>query len=115
MNPDALLDLLRRFPAEGVAYVLVGGYAVRLNGFNRDTDDIDILLPSSLENGRRVQFADASLHAVLRLPGIWFRKIDFYSNSNIALHSASLCKLKWLHTTRSRSRLQEFIQSPSRL
>jgi len=54
MNPDALLDLLRRFQAEGVAYVLVGGHAVRLNGFNRNTEDIDILLPSSLENGSKV-------------------------------------------------------------
>jgi hypothetical protein len=54
MNPDVLLDLLRRFQAEGVAYVLVGGHAVRLNGFNRNTEDIDILLPSSIENGRKV-------------------------------------------------------------
>jgi hypothetical protein len=41
MNPDALLDLLRRFQAEGVQYVLVGGHAVRLNGFTRNTEDID--------------------------------------------------------------------------
>ena len=54
MPPDALLELLRRFHAEGVQYVLVGGHAVRLNGFVRSTEDIDILLPSSLENGRRV-------------------------------------------------------------
>ena len=54
MKPDALLDLLQRFQVEGVAYVLVGGHAVRLNGFTRNTEDIDILLPSSVENGRRV-------------------------------------------------------------
>ena len=54
MNPDALLELLQRFQTEGVAYVLVGGHAVRLNGFSRNTEDIDILLPSSLENGRKV-------------------------------------------------------------
>ena len=36
MKPDALLDLLQRFQVEGVAYVLVGGHAVRLNGFTRD-------------------------------------------------------------------------------
>lgn len=53
MNPDALLGLLQRFQAEGVAYVLVGGHAVRLNGFNRNTEDIDILLPSSLKTGAR--------------------------------------------------------------
>ncbi len=44
MNPDALLDLLRRFQAEAVQYVLVGGHAVRLNGFTRNTEDIDIYL-----------------------------------------------------------------------
>ena len=53
MNPDALLDLLRRFQAEGVEYVLVGGHAVRLNGFTRNTEDIDILLPSSMETATR--------------------------------------------------------------
>lgn len=41
---DALLDLLRRFQTEGVQYILVGGHAVRLNGFVRATEDIDILL-----------------------------------------------------------------------
>ncbi len=30
MSPNALLDLLRRFQAEGVEYVLVGGHVVRL-------------------------------------------------------------------------------------
>ena len=32
-NPDPVLDLLQRFQQEGVEYVLVGGQAVRLNGF----------------------------------------------------------------------------------
>ena len=54
MEHDALLVLLRRFQAEGVEDILVGGQAVRLNGFVRATEDIDILLPSSLKNGRRV-------------------------------------------------------------
>jgi hypothetical protein len=34
--------------------VLIGGHAVRINGFVRSTEDIDILLPSSLENGKKV-------------------------------------------------------------
>lgn len=32
-------------------YILVGAQAVRLNGFVRATEDIDILLPSSMDNG----------------------------------------------------------------
>ena len=51
---DPLLKLLDRFQHEGVKYILVGGHAVRLNGFLRSTEDIDILLPASVENGRRV-------------------------------------------------------------
>ncbi|MEO8024559.1 hypothetical protein [Polaromonas sp.] len=72
MNPDALLGLLRRFQAEGVNYLLVGGHAVRLNGFNRNTEDIDILLPSSLENGRRVIKALAFLPSSKELDVQWF-------------------------------------------
>lgn len=72
MSPDALLDLLSRFQAEGVAYVLVGGHAVRLNGFNRNTEDIDILLPSSLENGRKVIKALSFLPSSQELNEHWF-------------------------------------------
>ena len=72
MSPDALLGLLQRFQAEGVAYVLVGGHAVRLNGFNRNTEDIDILLPSSLENGRKVIKALSFLPSSQELEEEWF-------------------------------------------
>ncbi len=72
MNPDALLGLLQRFQAEGVAYVLVGGHAVRLNGFNRNTEDIDILLPSSIENGRKVIKALSFLPSSQELEEEWF-------------------------------------------
>lgn len=72
MEEDALLRLLARFQAEGVQYVLVGGQAVRLNGFVRATEDIDILLPSSIENGRRVIRALDFLAASKELDPSWF-------------------------------------------
>jgi hypothetical protein len=72
MNPDTLLDLMGRLQAEGVAYVLVGGQAVRLNGFSRATEDIDLLLPSSLENGRRVIRALSFLKSAKDLEPDWF-------------------------------------------
>lgn len=72
MEQDALLDLLRRFQEEGVQYILVGGHAVRLNGFVRATEDIDILLPSSLENGRRVIRALQFLPSGGELQPEWF-------------------------------------------
>jgi hypothetical protein len=72
MDQDALLQLLARFQSEGVQYILVGGHAVRLNGFVRATEDIDILLPSSLENGRRVIRALEFLHSSRDLDPEWF-------------------------------------------
>lgn len=72
MEPDALLDLLRRFQNEGVRYILVGGQAVRLNGFVRATEDIDILLPASIDNGRRVIRALSFLSSSQELEPEWF-------------------------------------------
>ena len=51
---NGLQQLLQAFMREGVQYVLVGDHAVRLNGFLRATEDIDVLLPSPVENGERV-------------------------------------------------------------
>ncbi len=67
-----MLELLRRFQSESVAYVLVGGHAVRLNGFTRSTEDIDVLLPSSLENGVRVIRALSFLASSKELRAEWF-------------------------------------------
>jgi hypothetical protein len=68
----ALLHLLRRFQNEGVRYVLVGGQAVRLNGFLRNTEDIDILLPHSVDNGARVIKALNFLPSAAQLDAQWF-------------------------------------------
>jgi len=69
---DPLLRLLERFQLEGVQYILVGGHAVRLNGFLRSTEDIDILLPSSIENGNRVIRALNFLPSAADLQPAWF-------------------------------------------
>ena len=69
---DPLLKLLERFQQEGVQYILVGGHAVRLNGFLRSTEDIDILLPSSLDNGARVIRALNFLPSAGELKPEWF-------------------------------------------
>jgi hypothetical protein len=69
---DPLLKLLERFQQEDVQYILVGGHAVRLNGFLRSTEDIDILLPSSIDNGRRVIRALSFLSSAGELQAEWF-------------------------------------------
>lgn len=69
---DDLLELLARFGREQVEYVLIGGHAVRLNGYVRGTEDIDILLPSSIENGRKVIRALDYLPSSAELDPAWF-------------------------------------------
>lgn len=73
MDGDGLLKLLARFQAEGAQYVLVGGQAVRLNGFVRATEDIDVLIPSSIENGRRIIRALDFLPSAQELQPEWFQ------------------------------------------
>lgn len=72
LTADPLLKLFERFQDEGVRYILVGGHAVRLNGFLRSTEDIDILLPSSIENGKRVIKALNFLPSAAELQPEWF-------------------------------------------
>jgi len=69
---DLLLKLLSRFREEGVEYVLVGGQAVRLNGFLRATEDVDVLLKPTRENGRRVKQAMGFLPSSRELELDWF-------------------------------------------
>lgn len=69
---DPLLRLLSRLGEEGVEYVLVGGQAVRLNGFLRATEDVDILLKPSRENGERVKRALSFLASSRDLDPGWF-------------------------------------------
>jgi hypothetical protein len=92
MQPDDLLELLRRFQQEGVEYILVGGHAVRLNGFVRATEDIDILLPSSLENGRRVRRALSFLPSSAELDPAWF-EVDPSAPENIRIADEILIDL----------------------
>jgi hypothetical protein len=45
--------LARHLDDAGVNYALVGGYAIAAHGFNRFTEDIDILVDPSAENSKR--------------------------------------------------------------
>jgi hypothetical protein len=72
MPADPLLQLLARFGQEGVEYVLVGGQAVRLNGFVRATDDIDVLVKSGRANGERIKRALDFLPSAASIDTAWF-------------------------------------------
>jgi len=69
---DPLLRLLARLAEESVEYVLVGGQAVRLNGFLRATEDVDLLLKPGRENGERVKRALSFLASARDLDTAWF-------------------------------------------
>lgn len=50
---EDLKTLARYLDEAGVEYALVGGFAIAAHGFNRFTEDIDILVNPSPENSRR--------------------------------------------------------------
>ena len=73
-SPDPLLHLLARFRDEGVEYVLIGGQAVRLNGYIRATEDIDLLLKATRANGEKVIRALSFLESARGLVADWFEQ-----------------------------------------
>ena len=58
---EDLLSLCKALNAEGVRYVLIGGFAVILHGFVRATKDIDLLVDASVENVQRLKRAMSGL------------------------------------------------------
>jgi len=58
---EDLVSLCKALNAEDVRYVLIGGFAVILQGFVRATKDIDLLVDASAENVRRLKRAMAAL------------------------------------------------------
>ncbi|MBN8510058.1 MAG: hypothetical protein J0L57_15780 [Burkholderiales bacterium] len=105
-----MLELLRRFQAEGVQYILVGGHAVRLNGFVRATEDIDILLPSSLENGRRVIRALGFLASSADLRPEWF-EVPAHEPENIRVADELLIDLLFAANGQTYESLQPHVRT----
>jgi hypothetical protein len=57
---DDLLKFWRSLNGHHVNYIMVGGFATRFHGFNRNTEDIDLWLDDTLENRKnlRASFID---------------------------------------------------------
>jgi hypothetical protein len=109
MDQDALLKLLGRFQAEGVQYILVGGQAVRLNGFVRATEDIDVLLPSSRDNGRKVIRALGFLPSSSELRAEWF-EVTPGEPENIRVADELLIDLLFAANGQTYESLQEHVR-----
>jgi hypothetical protein len=54
---EALLRFWRSLNDKEVKYIMVGGFATRLHGFNRSTDDLDIWLLDTPENRKNLRNA----------------------------------------------------------
>lgn len=74
MNTPDLHKLLRSLQENGVNYILVGGHAVRLHGFNRATEDVDLVVPFDTENGARLIRSLDFLESAKELQDWWFSK-----------------------------------------
>jgi hypothetical protein len=59
---DDIAGLCRELNARGGMYVLVGGFAIMLNGYARHTADVDLLIEVGVANESKV------LDALQRLP-----------------------------------------------
>jgi hypothetical protein len=106
---DDLLELLARFGREQVEYVLIGGHAVRLNGYVRGTEDIDILLPSSIENGRKVIRALDYLPSSAELDPAWF-DVDPEAPDNIRIWDKVVIDLLFAANGQSYESLRDHIR-----
>jgi hypothetical protein len=54
---DDLLQFWKGLNENNVRYIMVGGFATRFHGFNRNTDDIDLWLEDTVENRRNLRKA----------------------------------------------------------
>lgn len=54
---DDLRTVLRSLNKNGARYLLIGGYALFAHGYYRATTDIDILVPPTIDQGKRVKEA----------------------------------------------------------
>jgi len=52
---DELLRFWRSLDNHKVRYIMVGGFATRFHGFNRNTDDIDIWLEDTIDNRQNLR------------------------------------------------------------
>lgn len=86
---ESLLKFWQALNNNSVRYIMVGGFAVRFNGFNRNTEDIDLWLDDTLENRKKLRksFKDldygdfASIESMKFIPG-W---TNFYISFGVEL------------------------------
>jgi len=86
---EEILNFWRALQENNVQYILVGGYAINLHGYQRFTGDLDIWIKDELANRQHLRKAFAAcnmgdfpmLEYMQFVPG-W---TDFYLNNNMRL------------------------------
>jgi len=107
---DPLLKLLARFADEGVEYVLVGGQAVRLNGYVRATEDIDVLVQPTRDNGEKIIRAMDFLPSSKDLDAGWFVPAPDGSVENIRVADDLLVDLLFAANGETYKSVQPYIR-----
>jgi hypothetical protein len=107
---EPLLKLLARFRDEHVEYVLVGGQAVRLNGFLRATEDIDVLIKPTRENGERIIRALDFLPSSKDLDPDWFMPAEDGSVENIRVADDLLIDLLFAANGETYATVQPYVR-----
>jgi hypothetical protein len=107
---DPLLRLLARFREEGVEYVLVGGQAVRLNGYLRATEGIDVLVRASRANGEKIIRALSFLASAAELKPEWFVPAADGSIENIRVADDLLVDLLFAANGRTYEAMQQHVR-----
>lgn len=69
-----IVDIWRQFHINQVKYLTIGGFAVNIYGFNRNTGDIDIYIKDSVENRNNLRKAlkDAGIGDFKQIENIQF-------------------------------------------
>jgi hypothetical protein len=82
---EDLKTLIASLNQQGVDYLLIGGYALFAHGYHRATTDIDVLVPATIDAGRKVR------EALMVLPDQAAKDIDpawFSEGENIRVADA---------------------------
>jgi len=58
---DDLIGFWKSLNENNVRYIMIGGFATRFHGFNRNTDDLDMRLDDTRENRKKLRKAFADL------------------------------------------------------
>jgi len=107
---DPLLKLLARFADEGVEYILVGGQAVRLNGYLRAAEDIEVLVQPTRDNGEKIIRAMDFLPSSKDLDAGWFVPAPDGSVENIRVADDLLVDLLFAANGETYKSVQPYIR-----